>query len=132
MVEMFSYGHDFIVVPKAVENVPIAMKKMQKEDGSYHSITTLCEALREQGYYLEPTRVIDDRFVSVHYSFAKNGEEQAFKAMLSEIGLVDMRASDGEWDKSVDEIDFDVLNGNEFGVFSELEMQGIPTKEAEA
>lgn len=129
MVEMFSYGHDFIVVPKAVENVPIAMKKMMKEDGSYHSIVTLCEALREQGYWLEPTMVIDERFIAVHYSFAKNGEESAFKAMLTEMGLVDMRASSGEWDKNVDEIDFGSLNGNEYGVFSELEMQGIPTAE---
>lgn len=74
----------------------------------------------------------EDRFITIQYAFAKNGEEQASKAMLTEMGLVDMRASDGEWDKSAGEIDFDALNGNEFGVFSELEMQGIPTKEMEA
>lgn len=67
----------------------------------------------------------------IHYGFSRNGEEQAFKDMLTGMGMVDMRYKDGQYDKTVDEIDFDSLTGNEFGVFSDWEYGLIPVVEVE-
>lgn len=39
----FDSGYDYLVVPKAVENIPIAMAKMQKDDGSYLSVNGLVD-----------------------------------------------------------------------------------------
>jgi len=115
----FVNGHDYIIVPKAVREVPIVMSKMLKDDGSYHSIASLEEML---GTLFVPTQKIDDRFILIHYGFGRNGEEQLFHTFMQGAGLVNMR---GELD-DVNAIDFTKLNGNEYGIFSEWEAQVIP------
>jgi hypothetical protein len=117
-------GHDFIVVPKAVKDVPIVMSKMVKEDGTYHSIATLEETL---GTLFQSTHIIDDRFILIHYGFSRNGEEALFHSFMQGAGLVNMR---GELE-SVEAIDFTNLNGNEYGIFSEWEVQSVPNIVAE-
>jgi hypothetical protein len=128
LAEYFTRGYDKLIVPAVVRNVPIPMAKMLREDGSYHSIATLEETL---GSLVSPVMAIDERFIMIHYGFSRNGEEQAFKDMLTGMGMVDMRYQDGQYDKTVDEIDFVNLTGNEFGVFSDWEYGLIPVPEVE-
>lgn len=117
--QYFVNGFDFVVIPKAVMDVPIELSKMKREDDSYHTINTLSEVL---GTLFVPTAIIDERFVVIHYGFDRNGEEQLFHTFLQSKGLVNMR---GEL-QGVEEIDFGVLNGNEYGIFSALEVQHVP------
>lgn len=120
----FDMGHDWLVVPKAVENIPIAMVKMQKDDGSYLSVNGLVEQLASEGYVLNIVPVIDERFILVHYGFTyeEDADERAMlKEFLIGMGLVNMRAG-----KKLNEIDWANMNGNEFGIFSEVEVSDIP------
>jgi len=119
----FENGYDYLVVPKVVENIPIAMAKMQKDDGSYLSVNGLVEQLASEGYVLNIVPVIDERFILVHYGFTyeEDADERAMlKEFLIGMGLVNIRAG-----KKLGEIGWANMNGNEFGIFTAVEVQEI-------
>ena len=121
----FTHGHDWLVVPKVVQDIPIAMSKMRKEDGTYLSINGIVEQLASEGYVLGITEVIDERFIIMHYGFTyeEDADERVMmKEFLIGMGLVNMRAG-----KKLDEIEWDKLNGNEFGIFTEVEVVSVPS-----
>jgi len=118
-------AYTYIVVPKAVLDVPIEMKKMLKEDNTYY---TLNELEKELGDLFVLTNSIDDRFVKFRWSIPMNGEEALIIGYLKSKGLVDMRDNgiNDALNYTVDEIDFNALNGNEFGVFNAHEIKHLP------
>ena len=123
--DMLKNSYTFIVVPKAVLDTPIEMKKMLKEDGSYY---TLHELEKELDSLFELTDAVDERFVKFRWSIPLNGEEALIIGYLKSKGLVDMR-DNGVSDSlnyTVDEIDFTNLNGNEFGIFNAYEIKQLP------
>ena len=118
-------GFDWLIVPKAVLDVPITMTKMMKDDGSYLSVNGLVEQLASEGYVLNVVPVIDDRFILVHYGFTyeEDADERAMlKEFLTGMGLVNMRVG-----KQLGEIDWANLADNAFGIFTAVEIQNVPT-----
>ena len=125
----FINGYDYLIVPKAVEDIPIAMAKMQKEDGSYLSVKGLVEQLASEGYVLNVVPMIDERFIMVHYGFTyeEDADERAMmKSFLTDMGMVNMRSG-----KKINEIEWDKLNGNEYGIFTAVEIGEVPSGGAE-
>lgn len=123
----FENGYDYIVLPKGVLDAPIAMSKMMKEDGSYLSVNGLVEQLESEGYLLNIVNVIDERFVLVHYGFTyeEDADERAMlKEFLTGMGMINMRLG-----KKLDAIEWEALNGNEFGVFTAVEVGMLPRAE---
>ncbi len=128
LIDDLKDAYDYIVIPKAVLNVPIELPKLLKDDGSYYSIQELSDVL---GAQFVLTDAIDDRFVKFRWSIPRNGEESLIVTYLKTNGLVDMR-DNGIADAlnyTVDEIDFTSLVGNEFGIFSMAEIRKVPTPE---
>ena len=120
----FENGYDYLLVPKVVENIPIAMAKMMKDDGSYLSVNGLVEQLASEGYVLNVVPVIDERFILVHYGFTyeEDADERAMlKEFLTGIGLVNMRLG-----KKLDEIEWDKLTDSAFGIFTAVEVVAVP------
>jgi len=125
LVEELKDAYTYVVVPKIVLNIPIELKKLLKEDGSYY---TLNELEKDLGSLFVLTDVIDDRFVKFRWSIPLNGEESLIIGYLKSKGLVDMR-DNGIADSlnyTVEEIDFNNLNGNEFGMFNMYEIKQLP------
>ena len=120
----FDMGFDWLIVPKAVLDVPITMSKMKKDDGSYLSVNGLVEQLASEGYVLNLANIIDNRFVVVHYGFTceEDADERAMlKTFLNGMSLVNMRVG-----KQLNEINWNTLTGNEYGIFSAVEIVEVP------
>lgn len=119
-------AYSYIVAPKAMLDTPVEMSKLLKDDGlNYYTINDICLALGKQ---FELTEVIDDRFVAFRWSLNMNGVEGELVTYLKTKSLVDMR-DDGIIDTlnyEVEEINFDTLNGNEFGIFGMNEFRKVP------
>ncbi len=118
-------AYDYIVVPKAVIDLPIESAKLLREDGTYYSLRELSDEMKDQ-FTLTP--IIDDRFVMFRWVIFRNGEEAVISQYLKANGLMDMR-DNGIADSlnyTVEEIDFNSLAGNEFGIFSLLEAKSLP------
>lgn len=68
--------------------------------------------------------VIDERFILVHYGFTyeEDADERAMlKEFLAGMGLVNMRLG-----KKLDEIEWDKLADNAFGIFTAVEVVAVP------
>jgi len=115
-------GYSYIVVPTLVRDVPIELAKMAIDgtNGEYYSISTLEKDL---GSLFVPTPVLDDQFLLIHYGFDEEetaDERAVFKKFMTDKGLVNMRI-----DTKLEDIEFNNLKGNEFGIFSAREIKVI-------
>ena len=122
-------AYDKIVAPKAMfdEQIELANMAIYDEDDAiagYHSINSLH---KELGLFFLPVEYIDERFALFRWSFDRNGSsEQDTIDLLKSKGLLDMRDQTGNTERSVENIDFTGLNGNEFLICSDFESLLIP------
>lgn len=116
IVKYFRHGYEWLVFPVGMRNAPIEMSKFLKTDGTYYSIAEI----EASGNGISAVNRIDDRFLLINFGFS-NGEvdeRSMFKLFAESKGLVNMR--------KLGEPDYTKLNGNEFGLYSDLEIQNVP------
>ena len=125
-----SLAYEYVLYPKTARVVPIEMDIMKlvevdenevETDTGYASIQVLHDIFGNQ---YKPVSRIDDRFELVRYCFPNTGKARTdlINFMKSQ-GLVDMRANNEE----IEDMSFDGLNGNEFGIFSAYEVGFVPS-----
>jgi len=109
-------AYTYIVVPKAMLNAPVEVEKMELTDGGHGTLNQLSAEL---GSAFTPVPAIDERFMKFRWLLATNiNAEQNMIDFLLEQDLVNMCA-DGM------DIDYESLNGNEFGVFDALSVKSV-------
>lgn len=125
---ILSNSYDYVVIPKSVLEVPVELSKLAKldENGVVTGHYSIGELSRTLGSLFVPIDIIDERFTAFRWSFDRNREEALVIDYLKALGLVNMREKVGELDKTVGELDYNTLNGNEFGIFSIIEFKQIP------
>jgi len=125
IAEELKDSYTYIVCPKGMIDTPVELAKMLKEDGvSYYTLNEIHDALGNQFTF---TPSIDERFVKFRWNINMNGVDKLLSDYLLTKGLVDMRDNGiVGLNYEVNEIDFTVLNGNEFGIFSMVEIKQVP------
>jgi len=118
-------GYEYALVPKSATSTPLRMSVFAKDEAQteFYNLDILFIIL---GKLLVPVYVIGGNHILIRFGFKKNNEESEFKKHIEGLGLVNIRANTGTYDKEVNEIDWDNLAPNGYGMFSILEMQEIP------
>lgn len=119
-------GTDWVVIPKSAMTIPIAMPVFLKEDGSHYTLQEVCDAV---GSLLVPIAVKGGNHVMVRFAFKKNGEEQMFREFIEGLGLINMRVTDSKYDMNIEDIDWNSIQPNHYGLFGYSEMPDIPRHE---
>ena len=120
-------GYEYVIVPTEVLDIPLPIYEMLKSEtpNKYYTINELALAL---GSSFVPVPYIKEGFHLVHWVFDKgfltgeDNKERKFLKMIAGAGYVDMRDNL----ETVEEIDFESLTGNEFGIFSSYEITKVP------
>jgi hypothetical protein len=129
-------GYDYIIYPSAMGDIPITLKKMEKcdQNGKVIGHYTINELSKLLGDDFNPEPYIMNGLMMIHWSFDETVdpvtlkyERDSTRDLLLSKGLVDMRAGASV----VKDIDFQSLNGNEFGIFGSYEILDVPKQRTE-
>lgn len=119
-INYLTHGYDFLVFPSTIYGLQFPMEKFKKDNGIFYSVKTI-----EDDYqYIRAVHIIDSRFMVLNICFSNDeldDERNTMKDFLVSQGLVNMRVG-----VRLEDIDYSLLNGNEFGIFSAFEIETVP------
>lgn len=129
IIEHLENGFTHLIIPESALQLPIEKPDMLKEDeegnltDEHYSLQGVSDAV---GKLLSPTKIIDDKHVSVRWSFDEDGQQKTdFIAYMESKGLVNIRGLGVK----VADMDFSNIPENGFMVCSLREMKYIPKPE---